>query len=114
MFRKLIFIVILMCGLSLAALAQKTVVNNARAKSMLLGRHRLALQWISWKYFGTATVTERGGVLYLKGEQKERGGSDFVRIDGKITEINNKDFKFNGSIVTQVSHIAGGKPCARD
>lgn len=114
MFKKLIFINILIFGLSLTAFAQKTVVNNARAKSMLLGRHRLSLQWISWNYFGAATVTERGGTLYVKGEQKQRGGSDFVRIDGKITEINARDFRFDGTIVTQVSHINGGKPCTRD
>ena len=114
MLKKLTLILILISGLSVAALAQRTVVNNARAKSMLLGKHRLSLQWISWDYFGTATVTERGGVLYVKGEQKQRGGSDYLRINGKITEINARDFKFDGTIVTQVGSIAGGKACTRE
>ena len=104
----------MICGLSLATLAQKTVVNNASAKAMLRGRHRLSLQWISWNYFGVASVTERGGVFYLKGEQKQRGGTDFVKVDGTITEINAKNFKFDGTIVTQVSHINNGKPCTRE
>jgi hypothetical protein len=114
MTKKIFLIGLLIFGLSLAALAQKTVVNNAKAKTMLLGRHRISLQWISWNYFGAANVTQRGGVLYLKGEQKQRGGTDFVRVNGTITEINAKDFKFDGTITTQVSHINGGKPCKRE
>ena len=44
---------------SLPVFAQRTVVNDTKARTMLLGRHRLSLQWISWDYFGTATVTQR-------------------------------------------------------
>lgn len=114
MLKKIFIIGLFIFGLSLSAFAQKTVVNNARAKAMLLGKHKFSLQWISWDYFGTATVTERGGTLYLKGEQKSRKDSDFVRIDGKITRINAKDFSFEGTIITQVSHINGGEPCTRE
>lgn len=114
MIRKILFAIFLtvtMFGFSV--FAQRTVVNDAKARTMLLGRHKLSLQWISWDYFGAATVTNRGGSLYLKGEQKQRGGTDFVRINGKITEINAKSFVFDGTIVTQVSHINGGQPCER-
>src|SRR5215213_4178107 len=115
MLKKIFLIGFLIFGLSFSTLAQKsTVVNNTRAKTMLLGRHRISLQWISWNYFGAANVTPKGGVLYLKGEQKQRGGTDFVRVKGTITEINAKDFKFDGTIITQVSHINGGKPCKRE
>ncbi len=115
MLKKIVFIVILiLVGLSFSAFGQKTIVNNAKAKTMLLGRHKLSLQWVSWDYFGTATVTQKGGVLYLKGEQRSRKDSDFLKIDGTITEINAKDFKFDGTIITQVSYIFGGKPCTRE
>jgi hypothetical protein len=95
---------------------QKTVVKNAKAKQMLVGRHLLSLQWISWDYFGRANVTEKKGVLYLKGEQKGRGESaeDFLKIDGVITRVDAKEFGFKGKIVMQVSHNNGGKPCERD
>jgi len=93
---------------------EKTVVNDARAKAMLLGRHKLSLQWISWDYFGAATVTARGGVLYLKGSQRQREGTDYVTVDGRITSIDAKEFSFSGKIVMQISHINGGKPCVRD
>ncbi len=95
---------------------QRTDVNNAQAAAMLLGRHRLSLQWVSWDYFGVATVTKRRGVYSIKGEQKGRGrrNTDFVKIDGKITSIDAKEFAFKGTIITQISHINGGKPCTRD
>ena len=92
---------------------EKTIVTDAKAKAMLLGKHKLSLQWISWDYFGQANVSNVKGVLYLKGEQKARGGSDYVKIDGVITSIDAKEFKFDGTIITQVSHIAEGKPCER-
>lgn len=108
----------LIVGITLSAVffaQDKTVVRDQKARQMLLGRHKLSLQWISWDYFGTATVTNRGGIYYLKGEQKGRGRSstDFVRIDGIVTSIDAKEFGFDGTITTQVSHINGGKPCER-
>jgi len=107
-----IFLIIAFCVAS--AFAQnRTVVNDAKAKNMLLGKHLLSLQWISWDYFGAATVTDKKGVLHLKGLQKARGGSDYVRLEGTITEINAKDFIFDGVIEMQINHINGGAPCKR-
>jgi len=99
-----------------AAAQNKTDVNDAAAARMLLGRHKLSLQWVSWDFFGVATVTNARGFYSLKGEQRGRGQSktDFVKIDGTITSVDAKEFAFNGKIVTQVSHINGGKPCVRD
>ena len=92
----------------------KTVVKDKAAKTKLLGKHKLSLQWISWDYFGTATITEKNGTLYLKGEQKSRQGNDFVKMDGIITAIEAKSFTFTGTIITQVSHNNEGKPCTRE
>ena len=93
---------------------QKTVIKNTKARQMLLGRHKISLQWISWDYFGVANVINRKGVFYLKGEQKGRKSTDFVTVDGTITSIDEKEFTFRGKVVTQVSHIFGDKPCTRD
>jgi hypothetical protein len=100
-----------LCG-SLVA-QDKTVIHDDKARRMLQGRHKLSLQWISWDYFGSATVTNRRGTYYLKGEQKGRGKTDFVKVDGIVTQIDTKEFSFDGTITTQVSHINGGKPCER-
>jgi hypothetical protein len=93
---------------------EKTVVNDANAKKMLLGKHKLSLQWISWDYFGTAIVTNKNGVLYLKGEQKQRAGKDYLKIDGTITLIDKNEFTFNGTIEIRVSHNNNGEPCKRE
>ena len=114
--RKLL-VLILVIGFSSVVFAhQKTDVNNEGAARMLLGRHKLSLQWVSWDYFGTATVTNRAGIYSIKGEQKGRGMSkgNSVTIDGVITSIDAKEFSFRGKIVTLVTHINGGQPCVRD
>lgn len=116
MLKKIIFAGLLIIFFqSISVFAQdKTIINNQSAKKMLLGKHRFSLQWISWDYFGTATVTDKKGVLYLKGEQKGRDRDDYLTIDGVVTQIDEKEFKFNGKIVTKVSHLNEGKPCPRE
>ena len=115
MLKKIIYAsLVVLAGFSSLVFAQeKTVAGDADAKKMLLGKHLLSLQWISWDYFGTATITHKAGVLHLKGEQKQQGGSDFVKIDGTITSVDKKEFKFDGTIIMQISHINGGEPCTR-
>jgi hypothetical protein len=118
MLKKTIWIGILVLSVSVSFIfaQQRTVVRDRNARAMLLGTHKLSLQWISWDYFGTATVTNRAGTLYLKGSQRGRGDSksDYLTIDGVITSVSAKEFKFSGKIVTRVSHINGGAPCERD
>ncbi len=91
----------------------RTEIKDATAAKMLLGRHKLSLQWISWDYFGIANVINKGGIYYLKGEQKGRKSDDLVKIDGIIKSIDAKQFTFDGTVTTQFSHINGGKPCER-
>src|SRR5215210_544836 len=115
MFRKIILHTFLvLCGMNFSIFAQeKTIVNDMKAQNMLLGKHLLSLQWISWDYFGSATIANRKGVYYLKGGQRQRGGIDFLEVDGAVTEINAKNFKFDGKIMMQISHINSGKPYVR-
>ncbi len=116
MWKKIIYTTILfLAAFNFIVFAQnKTVVNDADAKQMLLGRHKLSLQWISWDYFGVATVTDKNGVLYVKGEQNQRGGTDYLKIDGTITAIEKNEFSFNGIITMQVSYLNGGAACKRE
>ena len=115
--KKIVVFFALMTALCLSTPAQeKTNINDRAAAGMLLGRHMLSLQWVSWDYFGTATVTDRDGVYTIRGEQKGRGenASDFVTISGTITSIDAREFAFTGKITTRVSHINGGQPCVRE
>lgn len=102
----------LLCTVAFAQ--ERTKINDKAAASKLLGRHLLSLQWVSWDYFGRATVTNKRGVYHLKGEQEGRGNTDFVRVEGVITRIDAKEFWLDGKVTTQVSHINDGKPCVRD
>lgn len=115
MFRR-IFALLLLLGVSAISgySQEKTVIKDAKAKLLLLGKHKISLQWISWDYFGAANVTSKGGVFYLKGEQKGREINDFVKVDGQITAIDAKEFTFKGTVISQISHIFGGKPCKRE
>lgn len=112
------FLVLLLAVFCVSASAQKTprktVVKDAKAKAMLLGKHKLALQWISWDYFGIASVTQKSGVFYLKGEQKGKENKDYVKVSGTITAIDKTSFTFNGTILTSVSHINEGAECKRE
>ena len=111
---KKIICISLMLLASVAAFAQeRTIVNDRAAAANLLGKHKLSLQWISWNYFGTATVTNEAGVYSIRGSQKGRSNNDLLTIEGIIVSIDAKQFVFEGKIVTQISHINGGKPCAR-
>lgn len=111
---KTLFALVVLLGFNFFAYGQdKTVINDSAAKKMLLGKHRFSLQWISWERFGSATETEKNGVLYLKGEQRLKNSDDFVTVEGVITRVESKEFEFDGKIVTQVSHINNGERCER-
>jgi hypothetical protein len=90
------------------------------ALSKLLGEHKMSLQYIGTRRLGIATVTDRDGVLELHGRQERGEGdtegepTDFVSIDGVITDVSDNEFKFRGTIVTRVSYIASGRDCRRD
>ena len=107
-------ILVLAFSVSTAIAQEKTVVNSQYAKRLLLGRHFVSLQWISWDYLGRANVTDKGGVYYLTGSQSGRDNDDRLSIDGVVTEINRYNFKFSGKITTKVSHIHEGQECVRE
>lgn len=120
---KRVFFVFILIGVLFCAISNaqeiRTTINDKAAAKQLLGKHKFSLQWISWDHFGSATVTNKRcssgakGCYQITGQQKGRGNSDHLKINGTITSIDSKEFKFNGTIETQVSHINGGKPCVR-
>ncbi|MFV0388232.1 MAG: hypothetical protein ACK5NT_05705 [Pyrinomonadaceae bacterium] len=92
----------------------RTVVKSKTGKRLLVGKHLLSLQWISWEKFGTATVAEKKGVLYLKGAQFSNDKSEYIKIEGFISEVGRYNFKFTGKIEMLISHINGNKVCTRE
>jgi len=95
--------------------SSRTEVVSERARTQLLGRHKFQLHWISWnrwKDFADLTVVERQGKLLIKGRQQKDG--DYLEIDGFASQIEEKQFTFQGIIITKVSHKNNGNPCRRD
>jgi hypothetical protein len=93
----------------------KTQVNSASGRSQLLGPHKFQLHWISWnrwKDFASLTVVERQGKLLIKGRQQKAG--DYLEIDGFASQIEDRQFNFEGTIITRVSYKNNGNPCRRD
>lgn len=93
----------------------KTVINDRTATRQLIGKHKLSLQWIGWDKwsdFGNARVVDRDGTLFIKGRQAK--DENFLEIDGRIVSIEQKEFVFQGRIITQIDHINGGKSCERN
>ena len=43
------------------------------------------------------------GVFYLKGSQFGHQSDDYLKIDGTITEISAREFKFDGKIAIKIS-----------
>lgn len=96
---------------------QGTIVNNPTAYAQLLGRHKFQLHWISWdkwETFGNLTVTNKQGLLVMRGAYRDPQSGDFIELDGIVTRVEARTFEFHGKIVTRVSHINGGEPCTRE
>lgn len=93
----------------------RTVINSSVMAGKLVGKHKLNLQWIGsdkWSEFGNLKVVDLQGMMFIRGEQIK--GDDYLQIDGKILNIENKQFTFQGKIITRVSHINNGDSCKRD
>ena len=100
-----------------AGVATKTTFKDPSLKAKILGKHMLSLQWLQFtnNEFGSATVTEKDGLLLLKGEQQHKGkGGGYLKVDGRIIEVTADSFKFNGKILTSVDHINDGQECVRE
>ena len=109
-------------GIKLADLKKDSkgqyIMNEAQRDLFIkniLGKHMCSLQWISWKQFGTVTITQdtNTGVVRVKGGQRSKTNSDYLEINGTLTVINPLHLRFTGEITTCVYHINGGKPVKR-
>ena len=108
-------------GIKLADLKQDENGNFIMSEQQLetfvkniLGKHMCSLQWISWKDFGTVTISlDSDKTIYVKGGQESKTNSDYLKIDGTLTVLNPLHLQFTGEIITCVDHINKGKPVKR-
>jgi hypothetical protein len=102
-------------GWAKPAYQEQTAITNPVMARKLVGDHKLNLQWIgseNWVEFGNLQAVNLRGMILIRGEQIK--GDDYLQIDGKILSIEDKQFVFQGSIVTRVSHINNGEVCKRN
>ena len=109
-------------GIKLADLEQDEngnfIMNEQQRETFvknILGKHMCSLQWISWKQFGSVTISQDSdtGIVFVKGGQKSKTNSDYLDIDGTLTIVNPLHLKFEGEIITCVDYINNGKPVKR-
>ncbi|MBQ7634083.1 MAG: hypothetical protein IJS89_00725 [Bacteroidaceae bacterium] len=98
---------------------QTTQSGLTALERKVVGKHMLSLQWISWEYFGTCTITKQAdGTLRCKGEQLSRGDDshigDYLKIDGTVRIVSALELEFTGTIRTKIYHINGGEEVLRE
>lgn len=104
-------------GIKLADLEQDEngnfIMNDQQRETFvknILGKHMCSLQWISWKDFGSVTISQDSDkTIHVKGGQKSKTNSDYLEIDGTLTVVNPLHLKFEGEIITCVDYINNGK-----
>jgi hypothetical protein len=118
MFKTVIFFIISFFFLSslypeeVECKVEQTKLNDPKAVSALEGLHNLSLQWIESKY-GKLTITRENEIYSMNGKQNNPKNDDLLTINGIITEINSKSFKFCGTIVTKITHLNNAQECSR-
>lgn len=112
---------LLLAGVLLAgpspALAQagRTIVTDPAALARLQRNSGVTLQWISFESpaRGHVRLTREGGVYRLRGEQRSRRDSGRLTLDGVVTAIGPRSFRFEGRIVITDAPDRG-RECVRD
>ncbi|CAN5303635.1 hypothetical protein BH10PSE13_BH10PSE13_04020 [soil metagenome] len=113
--RKRLPIALLLIGLAAAAPGDtgRTIIRDQRAAERLRGNDGLTLQWIGWDRRGALTVRQQGPMMLLKGSQRAASGPGLLTLEGEVTEIEARQFRFRGRIVIRDTPDVG-RQCVRD
>lgn len=84
---------------------EESISIAAKNKSLKLGKHKFGVQFIDG--YGYAAVSEKGGSLYISGEQFSKEETEYVSIDGKINVITDRKFTVEGEIDILVENCCG-------
>ena len=95
------------------AAAERTIVRDPAALNRLRRNSGITLQWISFDSpaRGHVYVTERAGVVHLRGSQSGNGGQ--LQLEGDVLSIDATSFTFRGRI-SIVDTPDRGRNCLRD
>ncbi|RYD77764.1 MAG: hypothetical protein EOP53_12440 [Sphingobacteriales bacterium] len=96
-----------------------TVLNKTDSNLVVVaplqkeGVHPITLQWISWDKQGKASVKPLTYGWYSISGSQSNAENDYLKIDGKIKRISEKELEFDGTIEIKVSYNNGGEPCIK-
>lgn len=100
---------------SLIKVQEHTKIKDTISKQTLkAGKHPITLQWISWDKPGYVEVTPVANDWYLIAGTQNNTNGDYLKIEGKIRRLNEKELEFEGRIETLVSSINNGEPCIKE
>ncbi|MDB5014625.1 MAG: Uncharacterized protein JWQ25_2827 [Daejeonella sp.] len=78
------------------------------------GEHALTLQWISWNDPGSVTIEETSDGWYkISGSQFNKNKENYLKINGRIKPITDRELEFEGEIESRIDHINNGDPCIK-
>lgn len=94
---------------------ERTIVSDRAALVRLRRNSGITLQWISFGQPGRGhvTVTERSGLIHLRGSQTQNRGAGRVDLDGDVLAISARSFTFRGRISIENSPDPD-RECLRD
>src|SRR6218665_2648842 len=93
---------------------ERTIVNDRAALNRLRRNSGITLQWISFGQPGRGhvVVTERNGVVHLRGSQTQNAGAGRVDLDGDVVSIGARGFTFRGRLM--IENVPGpARECLR-
>ena len=79
----------------------------------LVGTRPLTLQWLDSQNRGnrgTLTISRQDGRLIASGYQEDqyRGEHNWMRLNGVLTVVNERELELEGAITTRIGYINGG------
>lgn len=79
------------------------------------GKHPITLQWISWDKPGYVDITPVEDNWYtILGNQTGDDGNNYLKIDGKIRRLSERELEFDGTIEILVEHNNNGEVCIKE
>lgn len=77
-----------------------------KVENLILGKRIFGVQFILDGY-GTANITKENGLLKIYGSQFSKNQSEYLKINGTISIVNEKKFSFNGNIQLYTKSCCG-------
>ena len=96
-------------------LTDKNFTDINQTEDKLIGSHPLSLQWLGWETPGTVDIFKENDLIICQGEQlSNENPDDFLKIDGRLEIVNDKELTFYGTIITKVNYLNNGNECLRE